>query len=166
MIDSERIVQLLEDHAAALELYAAQWTNNPADCVQEAFIRLAEQSPWPSRVLPWLYSVVRNTAKSAARSESRRQRHEQAAANNNPPWFTDDADNPLDARAATEALRQLPVDRREIVVARLWGELSFEEIGELVGVSSSTAHRRYESTLKHLRDQLGASCKTDCKTTT
>ena len=48
MIDPDRLVRLIDDHAAALELYAAQWSVSPADVVQDALIRLAEQSPLPA----------------------------------------------------------------------------------------------------------------------
>ncbi len=158
MIEPDRLVRLLDDHATALELYAAQWADSPADVVQEAFIRLAGQSPVPDRVLPWLYRVVRNTAISAARSAGRRRKHEQNAAELNRSWFEENGHNPLDAELATRALRKLETFSREVVIARIWGGLSFEEIGETCGVSSSTAHRRYESAMRQLRKELGESC--------
>lgn len=161
MIDPDQLVRFLDDHAAALELYAAQWAESPADVVQEAFIKLAGQSPEPNRVLPWLYRVVRNAAISAARSAGRRRRHEQNAAARNADWFEENGHNPLDAETATRALRDLEESHREVVIARIWGGLSFEEIGEAFGVSSSTAHRRYESALQQLRKQLGESCPTN-----
>lgn len=166
MIDPIRLARLLDDHAAALELYAAQFTECPADVVQEAYIKLAAQEPVPEKLLGWLYRVVRNGAISAARSESRRHRHERNAAELSRPWFVTDEQAPLDAAAATEAIRDLPEENREVLVARIWGGLSFEEIGELVGVSSSSAHRRYESALRKLRYRLGISCETNCESLT
>jgi RNA polymerase sigma factor (sigma-70 family) len=165
MIDPDRLVRLLDDHAAALELYAAQWAGNPADVVQEAFIRLAEQSPLPDRILPWLYTVVRNGAISAARAAVRRNKHERNAAELHGAWFDEDPLAPIDAQTATAALRDLPDEFREVLVARIWGGLSFDEIGELTGASSSTAHRRYESALRKLRVKLGVSCEKTCETT-
>lgn len=166
MIEPDRLVRLLDNHAAALELYAAQWVANPTDVVQEAFIRLTEQSPLPDRILAWLYRVVRNGAISAARSESRRQRHETKAGNITRPWFRDDPANPIDGEIAANALRELPDESREVVVARIWGQLTFEEIGELVGLSASTVHRRYELALKDLRKKLGVTCENHCNSTT
>lgn len=166
MIDSDRLARLLDHHAAALELYAAQWAESPADVVQEAFIRLAAQSPVPEHILPWLYRVVRNAAISAARSTNRRTKHERTAAGLNRPWFTTDDGAPIDAEAATQALQELDDEFREALVARIWGGLSFEEIGEVTGVSSSTAHRRYESALRKLRIRLGISCETNSETLT
>jgi hypothetical protein len=48
-MDPERLVSLFDKHAAALELYAAQWADAPADIVQEAFIRLVQQDPMPKQ---------------------------------------------------------------------------------------------------------------------
>lgn len=156
MIDPQRLVELLDDHAAALELYAAQWADSPDDVVQVAFIRLAEQTVVPTNEVAWLYKVVRNGAISAARSFQRRKRHETVAAEIHDSWFQTNDENEIDAQTAAESLRGLPDDVREIVVARIWGGLTFDEIGELVGVSPSTAHRRYEAGLIELRDRIDA----------
>lgn len=108
--------------------------------------------------MPWLYRVVRNGAISAARSAGRRKKHEQNAAAEMTPWFEVNGHNPVDAETATRALQQLDDFHREVVIARLWGGLSFEEIGEACSISSSTAHRRYEQAIHALRKALGESC--------
>jgi RNA polymerase sigma-70 factor (ECF subfamily) len=154
-ITPERLAELLDEHAAALELFAAQWTASAADVVQEAFIELARQQTVPERVVPWLYRVVRNGALSAVRSAQRRHRREQDAAAATANWFTVDHGAELEAAAATEALGSLPIDEREVIVARLWGGITFTEYAEIAGISTSTAHRRYESGLAKLRTRLG-----------
>ena len=100
MISAELLVRLVDDHAAALELYAAQWAESPADVVQIAFIRLASQPVVPDNVRAWLYRVVRNGAISAARSASRRRRHEMFAASLTGSWFQRNDDNEIDAQNA------------------------------------------------------------------
>ena len=154
-MDPELIERLLDEHLAALELYAAQWTSAPEDCVQEAFLELARRSTLPERIVPWLYRVVRNRAISMARSAGRRRRHEQAAAAAARAWFIPSRAGQIDAMAATEALQELPERHREIVVARIWGELTLAEVAHVVGVSISTAHRCYEAGMKTLRKRLG-----------
>ena len=62
------------------------------------------------------------------------------------------------AAAAVAALQGLPLEQREVIVARLWGGLSFEQLGELAGCSASTAFRRYEAGIEALRQKLGVSC--------
>ena len=157
----ELIGRLLDRHGAALELYARQLCDTPDDCVQEALVELARQRRTPDEVLPWLYRVVRNKAISASRSARRRRRHESAAAGRRATWFTPSPGDEVDAASATAALESLSQDQREVVVAHLWGGLTFREIGRLVGTSDSTAHRRYEAALGALRERLGVSCPTN-----
>lgn len=154
----ELLTRLLDEHGAALVLYAQQWCNAPEDVVQEAFVRLMRQRPVPENVVGWLYRVVRNEAISTSRADARRTRHESAAAYRGEPWFAVAAGAGLDATAAADALRTLPIEQRETIVARLWGGLSFVQIGELTNTSQSTAHRRYVAGLAALQERLGVSC--------
>lgn len=155
----EQLAELVTRHAAALTLYARQWCSSPEDVVQSAFLKLAAQSPPPANLLPWLYRVVRNAAIDAARAARRRQKYESRAAAAAPHWFepTDDPAG-LDGQAAAQALSTLPVELREILVAHLWGGLTFEQIAEMVGGSASTAYRRYAAALDLLRETLRVPC--------
>jgi RNA polymerase sigma-70 factor (ECF subfamily) len=153
--------RLADEHAAALVLYARQWCAAPEDVVQEAFLKLVSSPRTPDNVLPWLYRVVRNAAVSAGRSERRRRRHEAVAAARAPAWFRAAGAAGLDARAAAEALQALPAEQREVIVAHLWGGLTFEQIAGVAGCSSSTAHRWYLAGLSALRERLGVSCPND-----
>jgi RNA polymerase sigma-70 factor (ECF subfamily) len=123
-----------------------------------------KQRPLPQNVVGWLYRVVRNGAISQSRLQDRRTRHEAAASAGREAWFkpTHDA---LDGAAAMVALELLPVQEREVVVLRLWSGLSFEEIGQLIGKSTSTAHRCYETALATMRKNWSESCP-DPKTKT
>ncbi len=157
-IGPELLGRLLDEHGNALALYARGWCETPEDIVQDALVQLMRQPRLPERIVPWLYRVVRNGAISAARAAGRRRRHESLAAQREESWFVLAAGERLDALAATRALQELPEEQRETIVARLWGCLAFEDIAELTGTSSSTAHRRYEAGLAALRERLGAEC--------
>jgi RNA polymerase sigma factor (sigma-70 family) len=157
-MDARLLARLVDEQAAALVLYARQWCAAPEDVVQEAFVKLAGQRPTPANPTAWLYRVVRNGALSAGRAERRRRRHERVAAAQAPLWFVPAEVEGLDAGAATEALQALPGEQRETIVAHLWGGLTFEQIGELSGVSASTAHRRYLAALSALRERLQVPC--------
>jgi RNA polymerase sigma-70 factor (ECF subfamily) len=159
----EQLSRLVDEHAAALVLYARQWCAAPEDVVQEAFVKLAAQRHSPDNLIGWLYRVVRNGACAAARAERRRRRHETAAALRTPNWFAPAEGARLDGETAAAALQGLPLEQRETLVAHLWGGLTFEQIGELTGVSSSTAHRRYLAGLSALRERLRVPCPKDPK---
>ncbi len=158
LVDQELLSRLLDDHSAALVLYAQQWCAEPEDVVQEAFIRLMRQRPAPENIVGWLYRVVRNQAVSLSRSSGRRARHEAAAGSCRQPWFKPSSDDDLDAAAAAAAIESLPIDAREVIVLRLWSGLSFDEIAQLIGKSTSTAHRRYEMGLAALRENWSVTC--------
>ena len=156
-IEPDILGWLYRQHAPALRLYARQWPGSAEDLVQEAFVKLAQQSPPPERVLPWLYRVVRNAAVSAARADRRRRRHETRAAERAAVWFEAAPGAALDGRAASAALHGLPLEQREAIVAHLWGGLTFTEIAAVAGCSSSTAHRWYVAGLNALRERLGVT---------
>jgi RNA polymerase sigma factor (sigma-70 family) len=153
-VGPERLGRLLDEHGAALVLYARQWCSAPEDVVQEALIQLVRQPQPPDKLLPWLYRVVRNGAISASRRKRRRRNHETMAAKESDAWFEPAADERLDAALAARHLASLPSEQREAIVARVWGGLSFQEIGELLGTSSSSAHRWYEAGLTALRERM------------
>jgi RNA polymerase sigma-70 factor (ECF subfamily) len=159
--DPATLSQLLDEHGASLVLYAQQWCHAPEDAVQLAFIRLMRQRPAPKNFVGWLYRVVRNEAVSQARTTNRRTRYEAAAQSQREPWFQATCGDALDAASASAALELLPIEYREPVVLRIWSGMSFEQIAELIGTSSSTAHRRYEHGLRLLRENWSISCRNE-----
>jgi RNA polymerase sigma-70 factor (ECF subfamily) len=157
-MDGESLGRLLDEHGAALRLYARQFCDCPEDVIQEVLFDLVRQSQTPGDLRPWLYRVARNKAINAARSSHRRKRREMEAAARRAPWWVPAAAENVESRAAVAALRELPLDQREVVVAHVWGNLTFREIGQLTDVSDSTAHRRYLAALTALRERLNIPC--------
>ncbi len=164
MIDVCQLEQLWQMHAAALELMARSRCAAPEDCVQEAFIRLARQQPVPTQPAAWLWRVVRNLSLNQQRAWRRKQHHEQQAAAVRSQALvssgTSPLDDQLDAATVTAALASLDDDLRDVVVASLWGGLTFREIGEAFEISHAAAHRRYQQAIEQLRKQLEPVRKT------
>jgi RNA polymerase sigma factor (sigma-70 family) len=150
-IGPEQLGRVFDAHADALALYARQWSDGPEDVVQEAFLQLARQTHAPDRVLPWLYRVVRNGAIAASRSDRRRRKRE-ARASDRESWFAPNMDR-IDADEVAKLLAELAPESRSVVVARIWGELTFEEIADAEGCSLTTAHRRYRAGLEQLHER-------------
>jgi RNA polymerase sigma-70 factor (ECF subfamily) len=138
-------------HGAALKLYARQWCCAPDDVVQQALIDLAACPEVPSNPVAWLFVAVRRRAISQARADRRRRRHEEAAV---AQWFRRSQEQQAAAEIATDVLTELSLADREVVIAHLWGRLTFEEIARLVGTSSSSAQRHFEAALDRLREKL------------
>ena len=138
-IGPDQLGRIFDEHAAALVLFARQWCDAPEDVVQDAFVALAQQRASPDQIISWLYRVVRNGAITAARRSNRRRRREGRAAQaelvSDEPWFSA-TDDRIDAESASRLLALLDVEIREVIVSRLWGGLTFEEIAELQGCSA------------------------------
>jgi RNA polymerase sigma factor (sigma-70 family) len=157
MMTPQDFGRLVARHGPPLVLYARQWCHAPEDVVQDTFLKLFALHQPPREVVPWLYRVVRNGALDAAKRDRRRQRRELVAARP-ARWFVEPEVDGLDADAAVAALQCLPLEQREVIVARLWGGLSFEQIAEVAGCSASTAFRRFSAGIAALRQELGIPC--------
>jgi RNA polymerase sigma factor (sigma-70 family) len=151
-ITPDELARLYREHAPALRLYVRQWPAGDEDLVQEAFIKLAQQSTAPEQMLPWLYRVVRNGALATGRGEARRRCREGRVSGSR-AWF-ETSDDCIDGLEATRLLAELPLEQREVMVARIWGGLTFDEVAQLAGCSLPTAHRRYQAGLAALRERF------------
>jgi RNA polymerase sigma-70 factor (ECF subfamily) len=121
--------------------------------VQEAFCQLAVQEPPPVNPVAWLYGVGRNVALKQRRSDQRRQAREQTYAAD--LVVRSSQADALEMKETLQAMERLDDDLRETLVAKIWGHLSFEEIGQASGMSAATAFRRYQQALEQLRQRLG-----------
>lgn len=154
--------QCYRELAPKLLLYARQWTPCTADAedvVQTAFVRFWKRNPTASREhYPLLYAAVRTSALDLLRREERRvirENHpdsglpvEGRAFFENPPQ--DDGLAPL----ATSKLLELPVEQREVIVLKLWGDLTFQQIAETTGAPLNTVSARYRYGLAKLRAEF------------
>jgi RNA polymerase sigma factor (sigma-70 family) len=149
-ITAVELEQLVDELGSSLVLFARQWCSCPDDALQEALIELAKKDPAPRSPKAWLFRVVRNKAMNLARSDRRRARHESARAEAD-AWFDSDADSQLDAESTSQWIEQLPDILRQIVVARIWGELTFEQIAEVVDRPTATVFRLFREAIDTMR---------------
>jgi RNA polymerase sigma-70 factor (ECF subfamily) len=155
-IDAVQLARLIEGQAASLRLWVRGRCPSGDDVVQEAFCRLAVQEPPPENQVAWLYRVCRNLAEKQRLADERRKDREQARAQ---PEAAGGQADPIELAETLAAMENLAPELREVVVARVWGQLSLEEIGKLCGISTATAFRRYEAALQELRSKLEPKCE-------
>jgi RNA polymerase sigma-70 factor, ECF subfamily len=147
-----------------LLLCARQWTRSLADAedvVQEAFVRFwRHQRGLPGEPMALLVTSVRRAAFDLARREGRRIAREERVAGDEPAFVFAPPAEGEDRRAAVQAaLGRLPEEQREVLVLKIWGELTFDQIGVELGLSPNTAASRYRYALAALRQQLSlAEC--------
>ena len=63
-------------------------------------------------------------------------------------------DEPAFREALSEALGELPPEQRAVVHLKLWEDLTFEHIAELLDIPLNTAASRYRYGLDKLRERL------------
>ena len=54
------------------------------------------------------------------------------------------------------ALRELPEEQREVVLLRVWGEMTLGEAAQVLAVPLNTAASRYRYAVAKLRQRFGA----------
>jgi len=141
--------------APGLVLFARQFVHSVADAediVQDAFVRFwRREHSIDNRGL--LYATVRSVALDLLRKDARRARREanalrdmeQTAA---PPQFDADDDSQRELAAAVD---RLPTEQREVLVMKIWNDLTFAEIGQALSISQNTAASRYRYALTALK---------------
>jgi RNA polymerase sigma-70 factor (ECF subfamily) len=156
----------LEGRLAGTAYFVLGRREDARDAVQEAFVRCwrARDAARGARDLDaWIFSVLLNAAK-----DQRRRRRVRAAQ----PLPTEDAMAPTvrepDPGAALErrdelarvrgAIHALPEPEREVFLLRQNGELTFEAIGQALGVPVGTAKTRMRAALRRLREAVDPEC--------
>jgi RNA polymerase sigma-70 factor (ECF subfamily) len=150
----------LEKHGAALLLLARHWAASRADAediVQEAFVRYWRSRQRVQDAEAYLFACVRHCALDWQRERRRRQYRELVTARRDvEPLLIAPIERDERRMAIEEALRKLPVDQAEVLVLKIWGGLSFPQIGLALEISANTAASRYRYALAWLREQLMA----------
>lgn len=152
--NSAEIEVLYRQHGAALLLFASALSGDRGraqDALQQVFLKAIEDGSLrqATNKKAYLFACVRNAVLNDAKLQKRNMPLEIDSA-----WFS-----PPDRDYAAEqnlrrALGDLPEDQREVVVLHVWGELTFSEIGDLLGVGLNTAASRYRYALAKLRDAM------------
>lgn len=149
----------LHRHGPALLLYARQWAPtlvDAEDLLQEAFVRFWQSRRSPEDPRPYLFACVRNCGIDGARARGARKKHERLAGTRqqHEVWFEARLERKETYETVQSALSRLPAEQREVVVLKIWGELTFEQIGRTMESSPNTAASRYRYALENLQRDL------------
>jgi RNA polymerase sigma-70 factor (ECF subfamily) len=126
------------------------------DAVHEAFTRCFSRSRLPDGdPVAYVYAAVRNAAVDQQRRRNRAPRPVDPA--DLPPMPVLAAEAEVDDEALAQALATLTEAEREVVLLKIWGDLSFRQIGEALALPLTTAASRYQKAMESLRLQLGGA---------
>ncbi len=141
---------LYEVKAAELVLYgrALGLSHGEAeDVLQEVFMALMQRASMPEQPEHYVVRAYRNRALNHRRSLWRRLTRELESAR----WFEPSSGESPTERAAMHCLADLPAEQREVVVLKVWHQMTFEAIGELLSISPNTAAGRHRYGLQKLK---------------
>jgi len=141
---------LYEARSAGLVLYGRALGldhGEAEDVVQEVFAALLDLAVPPEQPERYVVRAFRNRALNRRRSLWRRVAREFESHR----WFERAPEETDRERDAMRCLAGLPAEQREVIVLKLWNRHTFEEIGELLGLSPNTAAGRYRYGLQKLR---------------
>ena len=145
----------IADHAPKLLLFARQMARSEADAqdlVQEALVECWQRRGAGTPPLTLLFATIRRRAIDLSRSEDRRVNREQTVAvDETQPWFDTGVEQREFSRMIQSALAELPPEQREVITLKIWGEMTFAEIGESLDIPANTAASRYRYGLSELR---------------
>ncbi len=162
----------LREHAAQLLLFARQQSRSQEDAediLQDALIRLARkeasgefqggQDAW----LSYVFASIRRLAVDYGRKTDRRRDREEEAYAESPaadcfedPWFScESADEELKDLLEAE-LKKIPAKFAEVIILKVWGEQTFQQIAETLQTSQNTVASRYRYGIDLLRKALSA----------
>lgn len=138
-------------------LFARQQAGTHAeaeDVLQEAIVHVwSKRELFPKIEAGLIFTHIRRLAIDKARKNSRRKLREEAYAQEHAsPLFEAQGDG--FSGELQSALEQIPLEQREVVVLKIWGEQTYESIGKTLDISANTAASRYRYGLENLRKCL------------
>lgn len=156
------IERLYDTYARSLYRFAYAITRSAEDAedaLQEVFGKLARERKrlvCTEAEKSYLYTAVRNASYSILRSRRRIGALAKAWEDECSLTCPDSAAGIIESQVVREAFCSLPTDQREVLVLRVYDEMSFKEIAEAIGSSINTVASRYRYAIAKLREALEA----------
>ena len=148
--DRDEVRRLYEIHGRGLLAYACALLHDPSeaeDVLHQVFLHLLRDGATEISSAGYLFRAVRNRVLNHLRGRSR-----EVALDGEAQWLDGPSGSTEIALALQSALRTLPEEQREVIVLRVWGQLTFDEVARVVGVSPNTAASRYRYGLAKLSE--------------
>lgn len=148
----------VDEHLGRLATFARQQTNSTTDAddiLQDAIIEAWKRSDGRCPDLPLVYAYIRRRSIDLGRRKTVRSNYA-AAQSGEISWLEVDYSSACDSSTLIAEVERLKPTFRDVVTLRIWGGLSFAEIGEVLDIPQNTASSRYRLALQKLSKSLTA----------
>lgn len=132
-----------------------------SDVAQEAFLKAfrgLEGFRGDASFKTWLLTITANEAKGALRKAGRRKElalETIGPIGSNEESVDDAMEREEDGARIKALLEELPEKQKQAVTLRIFEELSFREIGAIIGSSEGAARVNYHHGIRRLREMVG-----------
>ena len=154
----DAIDKLYHDHGPALLTYATTIVGSRAaaqDVLHQVFLKLLSgKVQMPDDPKPYLFRAVRNAALNHRRGTIREVEYDDTQVR-----FIGPFEQAGSAADLGRALADLPSEQRQIVILKVWGQLTLQEAADLLEIPLNTAASRYRYALEKLRERMGVPGK-------
>ncbi len=147
------------EHRRALGIYATALTGNVAegaDLIQDVLLRMLRERRAPTDPRAFVYRSMRNLSVDRRRNRAARTKAEAEVAVGFLDAAAADSAVREEVHRVREALARLGDAQREVVILRVYVELGFEEIAEVLNRPLGTVASQYRRSLEALRAELGS----------
>jgi RNA polymerase sigma-70 factor (ECF subfamily) len=120
------------------------------DVLHETFLAVMRLAEFPLEAENYMVRTFRNRALNHKRTMWRRLTRELESHR----WFEKSPEQDPAIETALQALSELPLEQREVIVLKIWNRFTFEEIGGLLEISPNTAAGRYRYGLQKIKSKI------------
>ncbi len=136
--------------AADVELLLSRTLERVADAVYHGRLPVNEES-----LLPYTLRALSNEVIKMGLTEHRRLQAEARYSHSLPTHAASASHTSSDLQQKlADCVALLPENQAEVVTLHIWQELSFAEIGRMLGVGESTVRMRYEAALRKMKQMV------------
>ncbi len=145
----------LSKYGPQLLLFARTQTRceeDAEDLLQEAITESADKNEGKTPDLPLVYATIRRRAIDLARKNDRRRAREEIVTDQSDTcWFDNTIEQKEMTQVIDQSIKKIPEKFREVLILKIWGEMTFAQIAKTLDIPLNTAASRYRYGLEILK---------------
>jgi RNA polymerase sigma-70 factor (ECF subfamily) len=159
--DKQAFAKLYDIFAKRIYQYFAYRLNNrdiAEDLTSQTFIKslekIANYNTRKGNFSSWIYTIARNTLIDHVRADHHIHDLEEIWNLSSPTNLNTEIEHRIEREKILQILSKLPTNTKDIVMMRVWDELSYQEIATLTGKSESACKMTFSRALTTLKNNL------------